>query len=402
MKIRPVILCGGAGTRLWPKSKKNLPKQFIDWGGWTLFEKTLIRVKNKIFDYPIITTNALYLDLVKKFLVKQRIKKYRIILEPFKKNTAPAILASALIKEIPFNQPIIFFPSDNLLGNIRQFNKALNVNKRHLSDKNIFIFGIKSKTPSSEYGYFLSKKISKNINKVYKFIEKPSKNKLNLIIKKKGYMNSGMFFAKKDSLIQNFKKHQNKMFYNCLKSINKSKLKKSVYYLNKHYFKKINEISFDYAILEKSKNINAIKLNMSLSDLGNWKEIWKYFKDISSNNFIKKNTYYRPWGKFINLHSGKGFLLKEIIIKPKSSISLQKHRHRSERWIVISGKPKITINNKKFFKKENEGVFIPKGAIHRIENLYKKKVQIVEAQIGSILKESDIIRYKDIYGRVNQ
>ena len=217
MKIRPVILCGGAGTRLWPKSKKNLPKQFIDWGGWTLFEKTLIRVKNKIFDYPIITTNALYLDLVKKFLVKQRIKKYRIILEPFKKNTAPAILASALIKEIPFNQPIIFFPSDNLLGNIRQFNKALNVNKRHLSDKNIFIFGIKSKTPSSEYGYFLSKKISKNINKVYKFIEKPSKNKLNLIIKKKGYMNSGMFFAKKDSLIQNFKKHQNKMFYNCLK-----------------------------------------------------------------------------------------------------------------------------------------------------------------------------------------
>jgi len=206
----------------------------------------------------------------------------------------------------------------------------------------------------------------------------------------------------KDSLIQNFKKHQNKMFYNCLKSINKSKLKKSVYYLNKHYFKKINEISFDYAILEKSKNINAIKLNMSLSDLGNWKEIWKYFKDISSNNFIKKNTYYRPWGKFINLHSGKGFLLKEIIIKPKSSISLQKHRHRSERWIVISGKPKITINNKKFFKKENEGVFIPKGAIHRIENLYKKKVQIVEAQIGSILKESDIIRYKDIYGRVNQ
>jgi len=85
MKIRPVILCGGAGTRLWPKSKKNLPKQFIDWGGWTLFEKTLLRIKNKIFDYPIITTNSSYVDLVKKFLVKQKVKKYIIILEPFKK-----------------------------------------------------------------------------------------------------------------------------------------------------------------------------------------------------------------------------------------------------------------------------------------------------------------------------
>ena len=70
MKIRPVILCGGAWTRLWPRAKKNLPKQFIDWGGWTLFEKTLERIKNKIFDYPIITTNHDYLNLVKKYLNK--------------------------------------------------------------------------------------------------------------------------------------------------------------------------------------------------------------------------------------------------------------------------------------------------------------------------------------------
>ncbi|MDC0248348.1 sugar phosphate nucleotidyltransferase, partial [Pelagibacteraceae bacterium] len=92
MKIRPIILCGGAGTRLWPKSKKNTPKQFIDWGGWTLFDKTLQRIKNPIFDYPIITTNSDYLKQVKKHLYKNKIKKSRIILEPFKKNTAPAML----------------------------------------------------------------------------------------------------------------------------------------------------------------------------------------------------------------------------------------------------------------------------------------------------------------------
>ena len=163
----------------------------------------------------------------------------------------------------------------------------------------------------------------------------------------------------------------------------------------------MQEISFDYAILEKSKNIYGIKLNIPLIDLGNWKEIWNFFKKHKTKSNIKKNTFNRPWGKYINLYMGKGFLLKELVVNPKSSISLQKHAHRSERWTIISGRPKITINKNKFFKKPNETAFIPKGAVHRIENPFNKPVTIVEVQIGSILKETDIIRYKDIYGRVN-
>jgi mannose-1-phosphate guanylyltransferase len=139
MKIRPIILCGGAGTRLWPKSKKNIPKQFIDWGGWTLFDKTLQRIKNPIFDYPIITTNLDYLKHVKRHLFNNKIKKSRIILEPLKKNTAPAILSSALIKEIPNNQPMIFITSDNLIEKNRKFNKYVFSNKKHLNNNNIFI-----------------------------------------------------------------------------------------------------------------------------------------------------------------------------------------------------------------------------------------------------------------------
>ena len=214
-------------------------------------------------------------------------------------------------------------------------------------------------------------------------------------------MNSGMFFARKDSLIYNFRKFRYKTFENCSIAVIKSKVKKNVFFLNKNSFKKLKDISFDYAILEKSKNINGIKLNISLTDLGNWKEIWKYFKKTNSKKNIKKNTFYRPWGKYINLYSGKGFLLKELIINPKSSISLQKHNHRSERWTVISGKPKITINRNKFYKNPNQIAFIPKGAKHRIENPFNKPVQIVEVQMGSILKETDIVRYSDIYGRVN-
>ena len=401
MKIKPVILCGGAGTRLWPKSKNNLPKQFIDFGGWTLFEKTLQRVKSSIFDYPIISTNSAYVNLVRSYLVKHKIKKYRIILEPFKKNTAPAILSSALLKEVPYNQSMIFLPADHLIEKINQFNKSISSNKKHLSENNIFIFGIKPTSPSSEYGYFLTKKISKNLNKVDRFIEKPSVNKAKNIIRKKGYWNSGMFFARKDSIVNNFKKHQPKMFKLCADAVNKSIIYKNVYHLGKHSFNKLKEKSFDYAILEKSKNINGIKLDIFWSDLGSWKEISMIFQRDKSKYYKKQNIFYRPWGKYINLYSGKGFLVKELVINPKSSISLQKHHHRSEHWTVTSGRPKITINKKKFFKNTNETAFIPKGATHRIENPFNRAVKIIEVQTGPILKETDIIRFEDIYGRVN-
>ena len=129
MKIKPVILSGGAGTRLWPKSEKNIPKQFIDFGGWTLFQKTLERIKNPIFDYPIISTNISYLNLVRKYLSKYKMKKYKILLEPLKKNTSAAILSSVLLDEIPFEQPMIFFPSDHLIEGASKFNKAIISNK---------------------------------------------------------------------------------------------------------------------------------------------------------------------------------------------------------------------------------------------------------------------------------
>jgi mannose-1-phosphate guanylyltransferase/mannose-6-phosphate isomerase len=399
MKIKPVILCGGAGTRLWPQSKNNLPKQFIDWGGWTLFGKTLERIKSNLFDDPIITTNKSYLKLVKKYLKKYKIKNYQIILEPKKKNTAPAILTSALIKEVKNDQAMIFFSSDNLIGSVDKFNKAIKAHKKHLTSNNIFIFGIKPISPSPEYGYFITKKISNNLNKVKKFIEKPNKSKVKIIIKQKGYMNSGMFFIKKSSIIENFKLYQKQIYKHCFNAVVKAKVDDNIYYLNNLSFNKIKEISFDYAVLEKAKNINGIKLNISLTDLGNWKEIWKFYKKNNSKLHLKKNTFYRPWGKYINLYSGKGFLLKELTINSKSSISLQKHFHRSERWTVVSGKPKIIINKKILFKKKDDVIFIPKGAIHRIENPFKEIVKIIEVQTGSILKESDIFRYKDIYGR---
>ena len=400
MKIKPVILCGGSGTRLWPNTTNNQPKQFIDFGGWCLFEKTLKRIKGPIYDYPIISTNLKYLKQIRKYLIKLKINKYKIILEPFKKNTAPAVLSAALINDIPKEQPMIFFPADHLIEKVNLFNKIIIKKKKYLTDQNIFIFGIKPSSPSSEYGYFLTKKINNNINKVKKFIEKPNKYKAKKIIKNKGYWNSGMFFFRKDSIINNYKKYQPAIFKNCSKSFTSANIKNDVYYLKKFFFKKISNKSFDYAILEKIKDIYGIKLDIPWSDLGSWKEISKIYELNKAKYLKKNNVYYRPWGKYINLFEGKNFLVKELTINSKSSISLQKHYHRSEHWTVTEGKPIITIDNTKYIKKKNDSVFVPTGSIHRIENKYNKQVKIIEIQTGKILKESDIVRYKDIYNRV--
>ncbi len=400
MKIRPVILCGGAGTRLWPNSKNHQAKQFIDFGNWTLLGKTLERVKSSTFDAPIISTNLKYLKEVKKHLKKHKISKYKIVLEPAKRNTAPAILASALIKDIPNEQPLMFFAADHLIEKASIFDKAINKNKTNLTDQNIFIFGIKPTSPSSEYGYFLTKKVKGNINKVTKFIEKPKEAKAKQVIKQKGYWNSGMFFLRKDSIINNFKKYQPTIYKNCVNAVSKAKLKDNTYYLNKVSFEKATTKSFDYAILEKTKQINAIKLDIPWSDLGSWKEILKMYDKDKNKYYKKKNVYYRPWGRYVNLFEGKGFLVKELYVKPKGILSLQKHHHRSEHWLVTEGTPKITLNKDSFSKKQNDHIFIPLEAIHRIENPGNKPVKIIEAQVGSILKESDIVRFQDVYGRI--
>ena len=400
MKIRPVILCGGAGTRLWPNTKKYQAKQFIDFGGWTLFGKTLERIKSPLFDFPIISTNLKYLKDVKKNLKNKGISKYIIVLEPAKKNTAPAILTSALIKEIPDKQPLVFLSSDHLIEKKEKFNHEIKKHKKFLSDINIFIFGIKPNSISNQFGYFITKK-NNNLNQVSRFVEKPNLSKAKIIIKKGGYWNSGMFFLRKDSLINNFIKYQNKIYKNSLSAVSRSKRKNNIYYLNKKAFIKNPSKSFDYAILEKTKKINAIKLNIEWSDLGSWKEILLMFNKNKKIYLKKKNIFDRPWGNYTNLYSGNNFLIKELNVKSKGVLSLQKHLHRSEHWVVTQGVPKITLNKKSFSKKPNETIFIPKGAIHRIQNPNKKVVKIMEAQLGSILKETDILRYEDIYGRVN-
>ena len=310
-------------------------------------------------------------------------------------------MSSILIKEIPDKQPIIFLSADHLIDKVSEINREIKKNKKFLNDKNIFIFGIKPTAASDQFGYLVSTNRKSKLNKVKKFVEKPKKLRAKKIIKKGGYWNSGMFFLRKDSIINNFKKYQKSIYQNSLKAISKGKFKNNIYSLNKKAFSKNPSKSFDYAILEKAKEIFAINLNIPWSDLGSWKEILLMFNKNKIKYLKKINTFYRPWGRYVNLFKGKNFLIKEIYVKPKGILSLQKHNHRSEHWLVTQGNPKITLNKKIFIMKPNETIFIPLGSLHRIENPYKKSVKIIEAQLGSVLKETDIIRYQDYMEGLN-
>ena len=178
-----------------------------------------------------------------------------------------------------------------LIEKVSKLNKVIKKNQKNLTKSNLFIFGIKPTIPSSEYGYFYTKKIKGNINRVSKFIEKPNLAKAKQIISKKGYWNSGMLFLRKDSIIYNFKKYQPSIYRACSKAVSKAKFKNNVYYLNKKAFIKIPAKSFDYAILEKSKDINAINLNIPWSDLGSWKEILNIYNKNKSKYFKKSNVF---------------------------------------------------------------------------------------------------------------
>jgi len=397
MKVLPVIICGGAGTRLFAENNNNLPKQFVDFGNWTMFQKTLDRINSKIYLPPIISTNIKYLSLVKKYLKKYKINKYKIVLEPFKKNTAPAILSTSLLKCIKSSQPIIFLPSDQLISDKIRFNLAVKRNAKKIQYKDMFVFGIKPTEPSDQYGYFLRK--DKSIE-VSKFIEKPNMQNAKKLVKKGALWNAGIFLSTKESIIFHFLNKQKTLFNQCLNSVNNSVNKNNLVFLDRKSFNKIKPISFDYAILEKIKNIKSIKLISNWSDLGSWKAINTLFKNNRFKYYNNKNLFIRPWGTYRNLFKGKNFLIKELIVKKNGCLSLQKHKHREEHWLVFEGKPEITLNKKIIIAKIGDLIHIPKGAIHRINNKYKKSVKIIEAQIGNILKESDIVRLEDIYGRI--
>lgn len=456
--LKVFILAGGKGTRLWPMSRENYPKQFIPlFDGNTLFQLTVKRAL-KITDNKniFIITSKSYEDLVKRDL--ENVNKEvvdNIIFEPVGKNTLPAVLLGTY--DIKEKDKILVLPSDHYINDDKAFIENVKLGYNEAKNKKLVIFGIKPKKPETGFGYIKAK--GELVCDVLEFIEKPDLERAKKYYKSDSYYwNAGIFLFEKKLFTDLVKSFENDIYKEYLKG-------KGNFIEN---FENLRSQSIDYGIMERVQKsyLKMVKASFGWTDLGSFESIYEFFsKDNKENVFIGSNDYignnlsgnlvikqdkllvnlgvedvvivdtddvlllmkkgqslnlkkivedlknsnrkevfynkqgFRPWGTYVVLLEGPRYKIKKITVNPSSALSLQLHHHRSEHWIVIKGTAKVTIDDKVYFVHENESIYIPKSTKHRLENPGKVNLEIIEVQNGEYLEEDDIIRFNDNYNR---
>ena len=443
-----VILCGGSGTRLWPLSRTLMPKQFIRlFNAKSLFDLTLRR--NVHAQKTIIVCNEAHYFLALDECGGKKIDKF--ILEPFGKNTAAAITFAALCCDE--DEILLITPSDHLIEDEAEYKKALLIAQSYANQDFLVTFGIKPSEPNTGYGYI---KADKN-GDVERFIEKPNLETAVKFIKEgEYYFNSGMFCFKAGVFLNEMKKYAPSIVKDVAAAIEGSVNEPNLLKISPNFMDKIEDISIDYALMQKSLNIKMVPLDAGWSDMGSFDELSKKMKSDgeplqidASENFViaKKSTalvdvqnllvvdtedalliakkgssqkvkevykhfsnslpeiceahtsVYRPWGSYEVLGEGNGYKMKKIIVKPGKRLSLQKHFKRNEHWIVVEGEALVTIDSDKTPLKQNESIYIKKEQTHRLENTANTDLIVIEVQTGEYLGEDDIVRISDDYDR---
>lgn len=479
----PIILSGGNGERLWPVSKKDLPKQFmkINNDKYSFFQKTIIRFLNKLekmIPYILVVCNESNRFLVKEQILEinnNKLDGFKILLEPSKKDTAAAIIAASNFVKIdnPENN-VIISPSDHFIYNDEELISNIAKNNFMLSNQVSLIgllnlYGIKSKEPNIGYGY-IETEDNKRLKKIKKFKEKPDLNTAKKYVDKGFFWNLGMFHFNPNFLIKYLTLEEKILNKNEIEELRYENYdNKGFYRISEDSFNKLNlNKSFDIEIIEKMK-IDYITCtdisSIEWSDIGSWKNLFAILeKDNNYNSLNGKNIYtknvtnsyiqtdnkltvvskldnisvinhegvlyisdkddtdnlkdilrdlekenmyipqesatvHRPWGNYKSLSETDKYQVKTIVVKPGEKLSLQYHYHRAEHWIVVSGVANVTIDDEVKLIRENESIYIPRFAKHRLENPGKIPLVLIEVQVGQYLGEDDIVRIEDTYGR---
>ena len=475
-KLVPVILCGGFGTRLWPLSRKSFPKQFLSINkkeNKSLLQKTQERINH--LDYikePIIICNEEHRFIVAEQMREINITPTSILLEPFGRSTAPAITLAAIKSLEKEEDPyLLILSSDHEIKDNDAFIKVIEEGIKYASNNNLVTFGIIPKSPETGYGYIKSvDEFNFNFlkgSKIESFVEKPSKESANELIKDKRYTwNSGIFLFKAKAILNEIKKFHPEIIEYCQESLKDNLVDLDFLRVNKNSFFNCPNISIDVAVMEKTNKGIVLPLQAGWSDIGSWNSIWQISKKDNNGNtidgsVIAKDTVncylrgenrliaaiglknliivdtkdailiseqsksqevkdvvnklkernipaghehkriYRPWGFYESVVDDTGWQVKLIYVKPGERLSLQKHRFRSEHWIVVKGKAKVEIDSKEIILYENQSSYIPLGSKHRLSNPGKTPLKVIEVQSGSYLGEDDIERFEDNYGRKN-
>lgn len=460
--MKVVILAGGGGTRLFPLSRTNFPKQFLKLGGeLSLLAQTVRRfLPLARAEDIIIVTNKEYLHHVRAELAACGASAAHILLEPVGRNTAPAIALAArfCLDELQASEQEVLFvsPSDHTISPEAKFTASVQRACELAGQNHIVTFGVKPDKPETGYGYIQAGPQLGLGFAVASFREKPDQATAEKYLAAGNYYwNSGMFAFPISLMVEELRAHQPAIFT----QMNQS------FAVMMDNFEAMPNISVDYAIAEKSSRVAMVPLSANWNDIGSWDAIYDVLAKDEQGNALRGDclpidchnslilgnsrliagigledllvvetddvilvakkgesqrvkdivgtlrqqgrreanehtTVYRPWGSYTVLGEGPGYKMKKIVVNPGQRLSLQLHYHRSEHWIVIGGTAKVTIDTQEQFVQENEGVFVPVATKHSLENPGKIPLEIIEVQNGHYLEEDDIVRFDDMYGRV--
>jgi mannose-1-phosphate guanylyltransferase/mannose-6-phosphate isomerase len=466
-RIIPLIMCGGAGTRLWPASREVRPKQFLPlFGTRSTFQDTLARVSDaSLFDRPVVITNAAYRFMVLEQLAEIGIEA-DVLLEPVRRDSGPAIAAGAVFAQTRDRDAVaLALAADHVVRDTPAFVAACRQGLLAAEAGRIVTFGIKPERPAIEYGYINpGEAVAGEVRSVAKFVEKPDAAKAVEYIKAGYLWNSGNFMFRASVLLDEYRKFDASSVEAVNNSVSKAGRDLGFVTLDREAFVSAKAISIDYAVMEKTAHAAVVPVSCGWSDVGSWHAVWELSdKDAQGNaaqgsalfedsrncnvatdkalvalegvddlvvvatedailvsrqkdaNGLKRLVgrlkavspqvteehlrVHRPWGSYQSVDSGERHQVKRIIVKPGQRLSLQKHYHRSEHWIVVRGAARVTVNDDVKTVHENESIYIPIGAVHRLENPGKILLELIEVQTGSYLGEDDIIRIEDDYRR---
>ena len=468
--IYPVLLAGGSGTRLWPLSRKSYPKQFASLiGENTLFQASAQRFSGAGFAAPLVVTNSDFRFIVTEQLASVGIDSGAVLIEPAGRNTAPAVLAAALhLAETDPEGLMLVAPSDHVIPDAAAFRAAVDLATPAAAAGQLVTFGITPGRPETGYGYLeLAGDVGDGAVPLKRFVEKPDLATAQAMLADGHYLwNAGLFLFSVKAILAAFDAHAPEMVGAVKAAVAEAQPDLGFLRLAPDPWGRAENVSIDYAVMEKADGLAVVPFSAGWSDLGGWDAVWAEMgpdgrgvathgpataidcdatllraesdgqvvvglglKDtlvvampdavlvadksraqdvklavtaLKERLAMQAETFprdHRPWGWFESLVVGDRFQVKRIVVHPGAALSLQSHHHRAEHWIVVEGTAKVTIDEEVKLVSENQSVYIPLGAVHRMENPGKVPMVLIDVQTGTYLGEDDIVRYEDVYAR---
>ncbi len=474
LTIHPVILSGGAGSRLWPLSREHYPKPLLPLvGDKSLLEQTACRLDG----LPAVAAPVLVCNEEHRFLTAEQLRRIgkpaaAILLEPMGRNTAPALtLAALFLLEQGQDEIMLVMPADHVIPDIAAFQAAVLQGAQLAAAGQLVAFGIVPTHAETGYGYIrkgAALESSAGAFKVAEFVEKPDAATARGYLDAGTYLwNSGIFMLRPSRWLEELGQHRPDILKSCRTAYERGARDSDFRRVDAAAFKACPSDSIDYAVMEKTDRAAVVALDAGWSDIGSWssladvssadmdgnvvlgdvlthatrnsllmshhrlvaavgiqdavivetsdavlvvskrhaqdvKEIVAQLKLGARDEHKFHRKVYRPWGAYEGVDSAPRFQVKRLTVNPGASLSLQMHHHRAEHWIVVTGTARVTRGEEVFILSENQSTYIPLGEKHRLENPGAIPLEIIEVQSGSYLGEDDIVRFEDIYNRVEK